>query len=296
MSVAPVRVAVVMPAYEAARTVGAAVDSALRQTVADLEVLVVDDGSRDGTAAVVADRAARDGRVRLIEQANAGPSAARNRALAEARAPVVAFLDADDLMLPFYVERMLARLDARPDVDLLGCDAYVYDEPRRRIRRRTILDEAPPPQLLADDPAGQFAQLAQGNFVYVGCAARRAALEAVGGFEESTNASEDWDLWLRILQDGRRMDLLREPLAIYRLSAGQAHRDQARMARGQERLDAWLAEGGAAPRDAPTARERARDAARRAIRALGPEPLKTALACRRTPPAEVAAAFPELTA
>jgi glycosyltransferase involved in cell wall biosynthesis len=284
-----------MPAYEAARTVGDAIDSARGQTVAGVEILVVDDGSRDGTAAVVAERAAVDARVRLIEQANAGPSAARNRALAVARAPVVAFLDADDLMLPDYVERALARLEARPDVDLLGCDAYVFDEPRRRIRRRTVLQEAAPPDRLADDPEGQFAQLAQRNFVYVGCAVRRAALTAAGGFEESTNASEDWDLWLRILRDGRRMDLLRQPLAIYRLSAGQAHRDQARMARGQERLDAWLAESGAAPRDAPAPRARARDAARRAVRALAPSALTTALACRRRPPAEVAAAFPDLT-
>ena len=96
-----------MPAFDAQRTVAAAIGSALAQTVTDLEVLVVDDGSRDGTVAEVRRAAAADARVRLLEQANAGPSAARNRALEVAAAPVVAFLDADDLMLPDYAERML---------------------------------------------------------------------------------------------------------------------------------------------------------------------------------------------
>ncbi|HEY6759985.1 MAG TPA: glycosyltransferase family A protein [Baekduia sp.] len=284
------RASVVMPAYDAARTVGAAIDSALAQTVAELEVLVVDDGSRDGTAGVVRERAARDPRVRLLEQSNAGPSAARNRAIDAARGDVVVFLDSDDLMLPHCVARLLGQLEAWSGVDLVGCDAWVYDEPRRRIRRRTILQEAAPPTTLATDAAGQFAQLAERNFVYVGCAVRRSALAAVGGFEEATNASEDWDLWLRILASGRRMDLLREPLAIYRLSAGQAHRDQARMAAGQERLDAWLD-----VRRRPSLGARAQDLTRRAVRATAPAALTTALACRRRPPAAVAAAFPDLT-
>jgi GT2 family glycosyltransferase len=286
-----------MPAFDAQRTVAAAIGSALAQTVAALEVLVVDDGSRDGTVAAVERVAAADGRVRLLRQANAGPSAARNRAIAAARAPVVAFLDADDLMLPAYAERMLARLAARPDVDLVGCDAWVFDDRRGRIRRRTILDEAAPPATLAADPGGQFRQLAQRNFVYVGCAVRRDALAAVGGFAEETNASEDWDLWLRLLEAGRRMDLLREPLAVYRLSEGQAHRDRERMARGEQRLDAWLAQTGRADdlARAPGLKVRAREAARRTAQRLAPAPVLTALACRRRPPAAVAAAFPDLT-
>jgi glycosyltransferase involved in cell wall biosynthesis len=297
MSDAAPRLSVVMPAFDAQRTVAAAIGSALAQTVADLEVLVVDDGSRDATVAEVRRVAAADGRVRLLEQANAGPSAARNRAIAAGRAPVVAFLDADDLMLPDYAQRMLARLDARPDVDLVGCDAYIFDDRRGRIRRRTVLQETEPPATLAADPDGQFRQLAERNFVYVGCAVRRAALEAVGGFAEDTNASEDWDLWLRLLESGRRLDLLREPLAIYRYSEGQAHRDRERMARGEQRLDAWLAQTGRTPElsRAPGLKHRLRETARRTAQRLAPAPVLTALACRRRPPASVAAAFPDLT-
>jgi cellulose synthase/poly-beta-1,6-N-acetylglucosamine synthase-like glycosyltransferase len=297
MSAPAPRLSVVMPAYDAQRTVAAAIGSALAQTVGEIEVLVVDDGSRDATVAAVQRVAAADARVRLLQQANAGPSAARNRALEVAAAPVVAFLDADDLMLPGYAERMLARLQARPEVDLLGCDAYVFDDRRRRIRRRTVLEETAPPAALAPDPEGQFRQLAANNFVYVGCAVRTAALTALGGFAEETNASEDWDLWLRLLASGRRMELLREPLAIYRLSEGQAHRDRARMERGQERLDAWIDATGRAPQlsRAPGVRARLVDLTRRAVRAAAPAAVTSALACRRRPPAAVAAAFPDLT-
>jgi glycosyltransferase involved in cell wall biosynthesis len=297
MSAQVPRLSVVMPAFDAQRTVAAAIGSALAQTVTDLEVLVVDDGSRDATVAEVRRIAGTDARVHLLEQANAGPSAARNLALEVAQAPVVAFLDADDLMLPDYAERMLARLQARPEVDLLGCDAYVFDDRRGRIRRRTVLDETAPPTVLASDPDGQFRQLAANNFVYVGCAVRRAALMTLGGFAEETNASEDWDLWLRLLAAGRRMDLLREPLAIYRLSEGQAHRDRVRMERGQERLDAWIDTTGRAPQltRTPSARHRLQDLTRRAVRAVAPAAVTTALACRRRPPAAVAAAFPDLT-
>jgi glycosyltransferase involved in cell wall biosynthesis len=291
------RLSVVMPAFDAQRTVAAAIGSALAQTVADLEVLVVDDGSRDATVAEVRRLAATDARVTLLEQANAGPSAARNRAIDVARGAVVAFLDADDLMLPNYAERMLERLDARPDVDLVGCDAWVFDGRRGRIRRRTMLDEAAPPAALAPDADGQFRQLADHNFVYVGCAVRRSALVAVGGFEEATNAGEDWDLWLRLLASGRQLDLVREPLAVYRLSEGQAHRDRARMARGQERLDTWLRATGRTPglTRAPSARARLREATRRTAQRLAPAPVLTALACRRRAPDVVAAAFPHLT-
>jgi glycosyltransferase involved in cell wall biosynthesis len=292
------RLSVVMPAFDAQRTVAAAIGSALAQTVAELEVLVVDDGSRDGTVSAVERVAASAaGRVRLLQQANAGPSAARNRAIEAARAPVVAFLDADDLMLPTYAERMLARLDARPEVDLVGCDAWLFDDRRGRIRRRTFLDETAPPARLADDPDAQFRQLAQRNFVYVGCTVRRDALRAVGGFAEETNAGEDWDLWLRLLESGRRLDLLREPLAIYRYAEGQAHRDRERMARGEERLDAWLAQTGRTEglTRAPGPKARLREAARRTAQRLAPAPVLTALACRRRPPEAVAAAFPDLT-
>src|SRR3712207_1073770 len=91
-------VSILTPAYDVARFVGAAVDSALAQTSPDWEMVVVDDGSVDGTAAVVSAR--KDPRIRLIRQANAGVSAARSRATEAARGRTVLFLDADDWLAP----------------------------------------------------------------------------------------------------------------------------------------------------------------------------------------------------
>jgi glycosyltransferase involved in cell wall biosynthesis len=291
------RLTVVMPAFQAARTVGAAIDSVLRQSVRAVEIIVVDDGSTDATAQEVRRCATVDPRVRLLEQANAGPSAARNRGIGAARGELVAFLDADDLMLPSYAARMLERFTARPDVDLVSCDAWVLDDRRGRIRRRTVLDEAPPPRDLAPDPDGMFVQLARGNFVYVGCTVRGSALQALGGFDESTNACEDWNLWLRLLASGRRLEVLREPLGVYRLSEGQAHRDHVRMERGRASLDAWIRSTGRVPdlRRAPTASARGSAAVRAVVRAAAPGPVVAFLACRRRPPTAVAAAFPSLT-
>ncbi|MDI6720029.1 MAG: glycosyltransferase family A protein, partial [Methanomicrobiales archaeon] len=115
------RVSVVMPLFNKARHVGAAVQSVLAQTETDFELIIVDDGSTDGSAAVV--RQLGDPRIRLVTQKNMGAAHARNRGIAEARADLVAFLDADDRWLPEFLPTIL-RLRARyPDA---GAYATAY--------------------------------------------------------------------------------------------------------------------------------------------------------------------------
>ena len=105
----PVRVSVIIPLYNKAPYVRRALDSVAAQTFTDFEVIVVDDGSTDGGAELVA--AYGDSRVRLLRQANAGPGAARNRGIAEARGDILAFLDADDVWLPVFLEESMRLLD-----------------------------------------------------------------------------------------------------------------------------------------------------------------------------------------
>lgn len=119
---------VVVPAYNAARTIAATVASALAQTVSDIEVIVVDDGSRDETAAIVARLADRDPRLRLIQQTNAGVSAARNAGIAAARADVIAFLDADDLWPAQHLATHLKILAMTPRLDVSFSAARYIDE------------------------------------------------------------------------------------------------------------------------------------------------------------------------
>jgi glycosyltransferase involved in cell wall biosynthesis len=108
------RVSVIVPLFDKERTVEASLRSAVAQTVTALEILVVDDGSRDSGPARV--RAFPDPRVRVIHQENAGPGAARNRGIAEAKGDLLAFLDADDQWMPDYLERAIGYLDAEPEI------------------------------------------------------------------------------------------------------------------------------------------------------------------------------------
>ncbi|MDO4492781.1 MAG: glycosyltransferase [Clostridia bacterium] len=109
------RVSVLMPAYNAERFAAAAVESVLRQTFGDFEIIAVDDGSTDGTAAVLA----RYPEVQLIRQRNAGISAARNRALEASVGEYIAFIDADDLWKPDKLRLQVAYLDAHPETEIV---------------------------------------------------------------------------------------------------------------------------------------------------------------------------------
>ena len=108
---------VIMPAYNRAAFIGAALHSVVAQTLGDWECIVVDDGSTDGTCAVVREMAAKEPRIRLIEQANAGPGAARNKGAAAATGKYLAFLDSDDLWMPWALETY------REALEKAGCAA-----------------------------------------------------------------------------------------------------------------------------------------------------------------------------
>ena len=106
-------VSIVIPAFNCARTIAETLGSAQGQTHAELDIIVVDDGSTDGTAEIVARHAAADPRIRYLRQANSGVAAARNHGIAEARGPYVALLDADDLWHPTKIAAQLRRFEER---------------------------------------------------------------------------------------------------------------------------------------------------------------------------------------
>jgi glycosyltransferase involved in cell wall biosynthesis len=122
-------VSLIVPVYNQASLLPVCVDSILAQTYGNLELLLVDDGSSDGSAALCDTYAARDARVRVVHQANAGISAARNRGLDEARGDLLGFADHDDWLEPDMLERLVADL-ADPEVDLAIC-GVVYEWPDR---------------------------------------------------------------------------------------------------------------------------------------------------------------------
>jgi len=234
-------VTVILPAHNAARFVARAVGSVIAQTHGTFELIVVDDGSSDDTAARV--RAFADERVRLVSlAANVGVSAARNLALREARAPIVAFLDADDECMPERLATQLGFLEAHPEVDVVGSAILAVDVAGRPLGYRTY-------------PCGHgdivrrlplASPLAMPTVV-----ARRDALVDAGGFDSRLDLVEDYDLLNRLALRGCRFANCPQALVLYRLHAGatksRALRRQLRLTRAV-RARCWAGHMGMAAR------------------------------------------------
>jgi glycosyltransferase involved in cell wall biosynthesis len=205
-------VSVVIPAYNAAGYLSASIASALEQAGV-LEILVVDDGSTDDTERVAAPFGPP---VRVIQQANRGVGAARNRGIEESRGRYVAFLDADDTWLPGKLAKQLDALRGVPSCGLCYSAFTVVGEGlepleiRRSVRRASTLEDL----------------LTRGNVVGSICTVlcERRLLEQAGGFDEALSQCADWDMWVRLagLTEFLYVD---EPLATYRLHGGNMSRN-----------------------------------------------------------------------
>lgn len=211
----PPTFSVVMAAYNSAPTIGEAIASVRCQTRSDWELVVVDDGSSDGTADAA--EASLDPRVRVVRTAgNRGPAAARNRGISLAQAPLVCTLDSDDLWLPHYLETMGRTLDSDPTAAVACTDAWVLDQTTGRVRKKSAMAFLDPPEPLPVDTETFLAELMRRNFVYNSVAARRESLLAVGGYDERLWIGEDWELWLRLAAAGFRFVRVPQLLAVYR--------------------------------------------------------------------------------
>jgi teichuronic acid biosynthesis glycosyltransferase TuaG len=211
-----------MPAHNAARFVGRAIKSVQEQTYRDWEVVVVDDGSSDGTWELLQEAGPR---VRSFRRRQAGgPAVARNLALEHADGELVMFLDADDLLLPRYLESQLAYYEAavhsraavqgrRDEVGLVTCDA------------RILIDEEYAPFTHLQYIPNRYAPITlervlRLNVIYGACLVPTEVGEAVGWFDPELFGTEDYGLWIKILEAGYRAVLNEEVLAVYRRTAG----------------------------------------------------------------------------
>ena len=202
---------VLIPAYNAAGTIESALRSIQAQTVRDIRMIVVDDGSTDETAAIVSRLAAADDRIELVRQPNGGIVDALNRGLAECRAPLVARFDADDISYPERFAMQVAFLDAHPDVVAVGNAVRHIDE--RGLPTGTVST--------FDTPDTSDALAAPSREPYV-ChpflMVRRNAVVAAGGYHYAFHA-EDTDLYWR-LQERGRLHNLPDVLGDYRMHSG----------------------------------------------------------------------------
>jgi glycosyltransferase involved in cell wall biosynthesis len=232
---------IVMPAYNSEATIDAAIESVLRQTRRDFELIVVDDGSTDNTVARV-ERYLGTGRIKLITQPHVGSSAARNAAIAESVGEYVSLLDSDDVWLPPYLEAMGETLNANPQAAVAFADAWVLNDDIKKIERRTAMSAWRPSTDPSEPAAFLRALLEHGNFVYGSATVRRSVLVDVGGFREALPACLDYELWLRIAANGYRFIRCPEILAVYRRRAGQITSNPARMERALSEVFRIVAE------------------------------------------------------
>ena len=226
MSSATPKVSVIMPAYNVGSYVGRAIASVQAQTLQDFELIVVDDGSTDDTAAVVGAAAARDSRIRLIRQPNGGVAAARNRALADARAAYVANLDSDDIWRPAFLERTAAALDHDPRAPFAFARSLWIDP------HDELMDQVEQPLPSHVD----YRLLLLRNPVGNGSAAlmRAEAVRAAGGYDEELvrryGQVEDWMLQLRLTWRGDAV-VVPDSLVLYRIDPQSSSHALERMAR-----------------------------------------------------------------
>lgn len=212
----PPSVSVVIATYNHARFLPVSIGSALDQTSAPHEVIVVDDGSTDRTSDVVAEHVAADPRVRYVRQPNHGRSAARNTGIASASGELIAFLDADDVwepeklarQLPHFADRTVGVVYSALSVIDPNGGAVSIEKPRGHWRPRS----------------GRITRrLLYANFIPLSSAVvRRSLLEPAGTlFDERLEMAEDWDLWLRLSLQCAFV-VVRQPLVRYRVG----HPDQ----------------------------------------------------------------------
>lgn len=202
------RVSAIVPTRNCGAFLPAAAACVEAQNQQNLELLVVDDCSTDDTSSYLHRLQERVPGVVVLNGEGRGPGAARNMAIDEARAPLVAFLDADDVWLPGKLERQLAFHHRHPEVVFSFCDYLHVDSAgvshgtsfEYNTRFRRIAGPPHPDYRLLD---GAYPNLLAENVVGTSTVvARRDALCRIGGFDESLSSASDWDLWLRLALEG----------------------------------------------------------------------------------------------
>ena len=214
-----------MPAHNTEQFVGDAIASALNQTAVPIELIVVEDGSTDGTRAAIESWCRRDARVRLLANDVAqGSSPARNTGMAAARGPFFAFLDSDDEWLPGFLQVQLSAFDECPDASVVTGNAVsvggpLHGRPLRPVaggrRRLALLD-----------------MIEREDSVNIMSVFRREVFDTIGGFDPAFCQSEDYDFWLRAATAGFVFVQTHEALVRYRRRPDGQSADELKMHAG----------------------------------------------------------------
>lgn len=247
------RFSVIIPAYNAERTLGETVESVRAQSFADWEAVIVDDGSTDATREIAESLAQRDARIRVVHQENRGSGGAYNTGVRSSRADLLVMLSADDLLLPEHMATFDAAVSSDPEYAIFTSDGlYLYDDGCR---------ESAPQGAGWADPTSCTLEDLLGGFLYgVGAVYKREVYEAVGGFDEGMFA-EDHLFWLEALARGYRHRRIPRELTVHRRNREQKSAAGARMREQDVRAIRRMIDSG-------SLNESQMHAARRALRRL----------------------------
>lgn len=207
------KVSVIIPNYNYAKYIPRTLDSVLAQTYGPLEIIVVDDGSKDDSLAILAGYGAR---VNVIRQQNKGVAQARNTGAAAAAGEYLAFLDADDIWLPEKITRQMAKFLSDKDIGLVHCAMHHINLQEEIVGENRNGQEG----WLAEE----FLRLKKGVVIGAGSTGvvTRAAFDAVGGFDTRLSTAADWEFCYRIAQR-YKIGFVPEALALYRLHNSNMH-------------------------------------------------------------------------
>jgi glycosyltransferase involved in cell wall biosynthesis len=252
------RFSVTVPAYDVEATLPDTIASVQAQTFSDWELIVVDDGSTDGTLALAQRLARFDPRIRVTSQENRGPGGAHNTAAREARADLLVMLSADDLLMPEHLARFNEFVRHNPDAGVFTCNGwYEHEDGRREI--------VAPERLWADPKGSTLEEVLQTCFYGVGAVYRRSVFDAVGGFREDLY-SEDYLFWLLALAQGFRHRHLDEALSVHRRSSTQMSAAALRMRENDLRVIDEVVSSGLLTSSQLAAAERSRARLKKNIR------------------------------
>jgi len=216
----PPQVSVIIPAYNTTKYIAACLDSVLRQTFQDFEIVLVNDGCPD-TVALERVLEPYQSRIRYLKQENRGLPGARNTAIRAARAPLILQLDADDILGPNCLEAQVRAMHEHPDFAAFYCNCYNFsDTPEEAAHwgmlvKRLYMDVYP-----SKGPVS-FVSIMEGRTCpkILGSIIRRDDLLRIGLYDESIRYAEDLDMWLRLLKSPAKIGFTTEPLNYYRLRA-----------------------------------------------------------------------------
>ena len=215
---------IVCSVYRTERYLAATIRSVLAQTLPDWELILVDNGMSDAVVQIV-EPYTRDPRIRLLRQENAGLGGGVDAAAAVARGHLYAVLDSDDLLLPEFCARTAAVFDAEPGIDVVGIDAYVFDDGDDDDRVRGYRQSVGITREADVRHRVTLAEMVRGDVLYYTAAIRAEAWALGGGYRCDTPKVEDLALFIRMLVAGCDVRVLGERLARYRLRNDSSSRD-----------------------------------------------------------------------